>query len=360
MSRWVVVDDADSGIFYNGAWFADRGTLDNLGNFGAPYLSTLHGTNSTASLTYAFTGTRVLITGTNQFVNPTGVSWQCSVDNQIFPSVPNSVPVNNLLLCEKDGLADGPHVITVNATVSNQETFWFDYVKYLPSPSVSLAQAAISIDSTDSGLQFDPGWKQFSPGFETTQTSSKLSFNFTGVSLIYYGFYDPSLPFDASSHTATYAIDGQTPIPFDAIINASSLTTKPTGVRYNQVLFETAKLPAGPHTLEVEYLGTNATTPLTFEFLVVQNGTSASSPAPVSSSTLPGPVASSSGVLPFTPTSFTTLTLSGTSSSTSLAPGVTPTSAASTAYQSNNTSMLALASLAVFFLCRRNARSNRY
>ena len=57
MSRWVLVDDSDSGISYDGAgWFQDKGSLDGLGNFGPPYLSTLHGTQSAGSFSYTFTG----------------------------------------------------------------------------------------------------------------------------------------------------------------------------------------------------------------------------------------------------------------------------------------------------------------
>ena len=57
-SRWLIVDDTvDSTIFYSGLWFAINGSLDNSGNFGAPYLSTSHGlTDSTGSFSFSFTG----------------------------------------------------------------------------------------------------------------------------------------------------------------------------------------------------------------------------------------------------------------------------------------------------------------
>jgi hypothetical protein len=128
-------------------------------------------------------GTIVIITGTNQFTNPFGVtnpSWQCVVDGVSVPSATVSVPENRLLLCEKTGLSDGPHVITVNVTVSNQQTFWFDYVQYLPSPSMSLAQVSLSIDADDSQLQYGTGWSPISPGNVTGQTGSTFSFEFNG------------------------------------------------------------------------------------------------------------------------------------------------------------------------------------
>ncbi|KAF8197580.1 hypothetical protein BJ912DRAFT_1055971 [Pholiota molesta] len=152
-----------------------------------------------------------------------------------------TTPENNLDLCEIDTLTDGPHTLTVATTVTNNQTFWLDYIKYLPSASVSLATAAIAIDSTDPGLQFDAGWTSFSPGFETGKTGSKLSFTFTGISLLYYGFFDPSLPVDTS--------------------HIQPATLNPTGVQFNRLLFDTGNLTVGPHTLEVTYLGTPETTP---------------------------------------------------------------------------------------------------
>ena len=54
--RWIIVDDVDSQIQYSGPWSADQGSRDSAGNFGPPYQSTLHGTNSNASLSFAFNG----------------------------------------------------------------------------------------------------------------------------------------------------------------------------------------------------------------------------------------------------------------------------------------------------------------
>lgn len=124
----------------------------------------------------------MLITGSLQFANPTGqVSWHCFLDNVAFPGIAYTTPENNLDLCERDGLTDGPHTLTVEATVTNNQTFWLDYIKYVPSASVPLDTAAIAIDATDPGLQFDAGWTSFSPGFETGKTGSKLAFSFTGA-----------------------------------------------------------------------------------------------------------------------------------------------------------------------------------
>ena len=55
-TRWVVVDDTSNDINYDGTWFADSGSQDSVGNFGPPYRSTMHGTNSSAALSSNFTG----------------------------------------------------------------------------------------------------------------------------------------------------------------------------------------------------------------------------------------------------------------------------------------------------------------
>jgi len=54
--RLVFVDDLDRRITYTGPWFADRGSRDTVGNYGAPYAGTLHGTQESASLSMTFTG----------------------------------------------------------------------------------------------------------------------------------------------------------------------------------------------------------------------------------------------------------------------------------------------------------------
>lgn len=56
MEGWVIVDDTDAGILYNGAWFPDNGGLDTSGNLGAPFLSTVHGINYQGTLSYNFSG----------------------------------------------------------------------------------------------------------------------------------------------------------------------------------------------------------------------------------------------------------------------------------------------------------------
>ncbi|KAF8912163.1 hypothetical protein CPB84DRAFT_1841850 [Gymnopilus junonius] len=232
MSRSVFVDDTDSGIQYIGSWFADTGTQNNLGNFGPPYKSTLHGIKSDGSFSYNFQGTQVVITGTVQFPAPSGAtssnpSW---------------------------------------ATSANQQTFWFDYIQYTPSASANLGNSDLSITDTDSQISYGSGWQTHSPGQITSQTGSTVSFSFTGTSLTWVGFYDNSL--SLSPTTATYSVDGQKPVSFEL----NGVAAQTSGVQYNQVLFQTPQLSAGKHTIQVVYQGNSQTAPLSLEVLEVQGG----------------------------------------------------------------------------------------
>ena len=86
----------------------------------------------------------------------------------------------------------------------------------------------------------------------------------SGISLIWLGFYLDNL--STASTTATYAIDGQSPIIFS--LNGTS--SEGPGVQYNQVFFQTDQLPYRSHNLDVVYNGNSSTTPLTLSALLVQ------------------------------------------------------------------------------------------
>lgn len=238
-------------------------------------------------------------------------TWQCFIDNiSIGPTAPFAYPENNWLFCEQATLLDGPHILTVNATVSQNQTFWFNDIQYVPSASVPLDQAAIVIDHLDPQLQYGQGWEALGdtanmtvvPGSKFTftfigmQIVSPLSIIFvltvvtSGISLSWYGFIPNELPLTPSP--ATYSIDGQTPINF--LLKGIPANTATT---YNQKFFETAQLSPGSHTLEVVYKGNNST-PLVLGSLIVQNGTlsSTTSHATTGTAAATGTAATGSGV----------------------------------------------------------------
>ena len=77
---------------------------------------------------------------------------------------------------------DGPHVLTVNATVAKNQTFWFDTIHYVPSASVPLASKAILVDSDDEALQYGNGWRVLGTANTTEKKGSVLNFEFYGES----------------------------------------------------------------------------------------------------------------------------------------------------------------------------------
>lgn len=55
--RRIVVDDSDPRVVYSSSFFADdTGSQDANGNFGPTFGSTLHGTNSSGSFYFPFSG----------------------------------------------------------------------------------------------------------------------------------------------------------------------------------------------------------------------------------------------------------------------------------------------------------------
>ncbi|KAF9481067.1 hypothetical protein BDN70DRAFT_876804 [Pholiota conissans] len=297
MPRWVMVDDTDPDVKYTGDWIADStGILDSSGNWGRPYLSTVHGTKTQGSFQYTFSGSAFTLTGAVQVPRTTpstSTSWECIIDGTSI-TVDNPQGVENRVeFCAKSGLTDGPHTLQVNAKGTSSQTFWFDHLQYLPSASVSLANAAIYIDTSDPMWEFGTGWDPTYPGFMTNQTGAKVDFEFEGVSFKWYGFYDATFPFAVSS--ASYSIDGATPVNF----SLNGISAQQTSVQFSQVFFTSPTLSSGTHKVEVVYNGDTKSTPLTVQVVVVQNRTSSSPPSGGggTGSTISG-VATTTGVTP--------------------------------------------------------------
>lgn len=83
----------------------------------------------------------------------------------------------------------------------------------------------------------------------------------------WYGFIPTELPHAAT--TATYSVDGKTPVNF--LLQGLPANS---GTIYNQKFFETEQFTQGNHQIIVLFEGNGQTTPLTLDYLVIQNGTS--------------------------------------------------------------------------------------
>lgn len=129
------------------------------------------------------------VVGTNYIRNDSGVidpQWSCYVDGVgLVSDSPYQYPENNWEFCRSTSLTDGPHTITVNATVTESQTFWFDRIEYTPSTSVSLANKTILLNNLDPAIQFSTGWNDYAEIGNWTQTQGSLvALNFYGMSQI--------------------------------------------------------------------------------------------------------------------------------------------------------------------------------
>ncbi len=139
------------------------------------------------------TGSQIKVFGCNNLtMSESGVpdpSWECFIDGiSIGSTKPFQFPENNWLYCAHSALLDGPHVLTVNATVTKSKTFWFDRIQYVPSSTVPLNNKYIYINNLDQQLLQDaygPGWEAIPGDSErnmTQQTNSSFTFEFVGMS----------------------------------------------------------------------------------------------------------------------------------------------------------------------------------
>ncbi|KAF9528098.1 hypothetical protein CPB83DRAFT_836028 [Crepidotus variabilis] len=285
--RAVIVDDTDPSIKYVGeSWKADRGSRDSVGNYGSPFQSTLHGTDTSASLSFHFSGTSITVYGSNTVLNDSGVfdpQWECFIDNQnIGASYPYAIPENNWNFCGGSSLIDGPHTLTLNVSIKSQ-VFWFDRIEYNPSSTVSLENSNIRIEANDPDLQFGKDWKLGGDTNLTQTNGSAFNFEFTGVSISLFSYFLVAYP--GTSTTGSYTIDGSSPQTFTLTGHPDDATT----TAYDQKVFETLTLPMGRHNLSVVYHGNEDTTPLTFHYLVAENGTNSSTHGLTSTSAVLGP-----------------------------------------------------------------------
>jgi hypothetical protein len=154
----------------------------------------MHGTQTGGSLSYAFngislfslkfadpegayTGSYVAIFGSNTMTMTS--PHHCFVDSVPISAFDGGPMDNRQIHCEKSGMVEGPHVVTLNAT--NNNPYWFDFIEIIPSMTAPVGSAeAVFINSTDPLMQFGVGWMKYPPGYITTQPNSTFEFSFYG------------------------------------------------------------------------------------------------------------------------------------------------------------------------------------
>lgn len=110
-------------------------------------------------------------------------SWSCSIDGIEHTAVNNNLmDTNRWILCTNTSvLASGVHTATINVT-SLGTPFYFDYLHYLPAPSVSENSQIIAIDSLNPIIQYDSDWTNApnGGGHVKQKTGGTLSIQFNG------------------------------------------------------------------------------------------------------------------------------------------------------------------------------------
>ena len=165
ITRWMTLDLLDPlfKILYTAS--VSLQALLFLSSVCPVYFADFKFTSSPLTLS-SFSGSGVTVYGTSITTNVSGIqnpTWECLIDNNSIGSSNSSSSANlgnqnNWILCGAGPFQDGPHMLTVNANVSNQQTFWFDQIQYTPSASVSLNQQLLYIDAGDPAIKYDGVW----------------------------------------------------------------------------------------------------------------------------------------------------------------------------------------------------------
>ncbi|TFK22981.1 hypothetical protein FA15DRAFT_495558 [Coprinopsis marcescibilis] len=199
-SRWVVVDDGDESVSYDGVWTHLTTTGEDGGDEPNYYRSSLHGATGqgTSAMSFSFVGSRLRVYGVIERdpVHPGGKGsdpgvggvdweWECELDGRNVSEHTsrsrNLLPgrFNTILLCDTEGTDNGPNVrndhshnftLRVKGRTSDHGTgLWIDYVQYAPwrslgsdssseLPSVSTSQLILAIEEFDPSIWFSDGW----------------------------------------------------------------------------------------------------------------------------------------------------------------------------------------------------------
>ncbi|KAF8202946.1 hypothetical protein BJ912DRAFT_942407 [Pholiota molesta] len=284
-TRQVLVDDTNPSIIFTGTWGHDQGvsgiaSANEEKILGPAFNNTATFSETDLSLSFTFTGTEINLNGGVNFV-PTGTFGRCFIDGVVTDNSTELmidsgvVGTNDNPLCIDSGLSDSTHVLTFNLSGIGTYTpapgangtanrVWIDEIVYTPSSSVGIDTVpAIIIFFGDSQLDYSAGWQADSTNGAqvTSQQNASVTFTFQGTSVDYYGtlFNNPQ----TVNSSATYSIDGQTPISFSIVAFQTGST--PHGVP----LFRSGTLPAGQHTLTVVNQGSGTVVPLALESLIV-------------------------------------------------------------------------------------------
>lgn len=134
-------------------------------------------------------GTQLIVSGSQLVPTDTKSSGgTCTVDGVIQPIVYDTQnATNRVLLCKYVDLTPNRHTLVLDAVPAGNKPFWFDYLRYLPTPDVPTTNESVIAFSDNGGLIFDKSWKTEAPDdviqVSTNTTNSTMSYTFVGESL---------------------------------------------------------------------------------------------------------------------------------------------------------------------------------
>ncbi|KAJ3511650.1 hypothetical protein NLJ89_g3973 [Agrocybe chaxingu] len=275
-SRLVVVDDADPRVQYGPGWTAHSYVQDNPGNGGPPFQGTEHTADRNTTVSFTFTGTMVRVEGKLDVGEVNGrrdPDFECAIDGKSIEGIgfytSSANYTSHLLFCTVPDLPDGEHTLTLNAVTTGARAISVDQFQYMASPMINIDNERVLVDATSDNARYSSGWESKVWYSYTYGRGESAILDFVGVSVKWYGVA-PNLSQANGQSTAGYMVDGREEVNFTlpGIPEGS-----PTGDFRNVLMFETPSLSPGRHQLKVTHYGDYLSTPLSLDYVVVQNAT---------------------------------------------------------------------------------------
>ncbi|KAF5314293.1 hypothetical protein D9619_011989 [Psilocybe cf. subviscida] len=291
VSPSILIDDSNPAIQYNGPWTTPLST-DGLPASKFIIFNTLHVLQTlNGSFSFNFSGVAVSVFDVqiNQSRNYTA---ECFVDGlSVNTNKANSSELSFLQpLCAAFGLpAATPHIISVYISVTpndidnpNLSGFSLDYILIEPPPAMSLDGYDLFIKTFNNEAASQPelsshpftiqgvepallsgssGWRYDNDvGYQTISPGAQFNVTFTGIQLWWFLGNDPCTKTACRDSTSTFIVDGGPPTQIDNFLAP---------------FFNSPVLEKASHSVSVVYQGsngtsTNATIPLTMQYLIIQ------------------------------------------------------------------------------------------
>lgn len=136
-----------------------------------------------------FTGTQLVVAGSQLVpVDLNSFGGTCTVDGVTQPIIYTTHnATNRVALCRYENLTDSHHTLVLDAVPAGRKPFWFDYLRYLPTPDVSTTNEYVEVLTDNDSIFFDDSWHNQAPEnviqASTNTTNAVMSYTFVGKPL---------------------------------------------------------------------------------------------------------------------------------------------------------------------------------